>query len=115
MTTQLIQMPVPLAFEPSAVQTRLTSIRSVYMTVGLVLTLLIKVDAAEAHSYPWHVALAKKGLVKCSGTLIHESWVLTSGNCKMRQTTVYAGVSNLVQYGGIGVQSRDIGRLDYRY
>ena len=73
-----------------------------------------KVDAAEAHSYPWHVALAKKGLVKCSGTLIHESWVLTSGNCKMRQTTVYAGVSNLVQYGGIGVQSRDIGRLDHR-
>ena len=69
-----------------------------------------KVDAAEAHSYPWHVALSKRGLVKCSGTLVHPSWVLTSGNCKMRQTTVYAGVSNLVQYGGIGVQVRDVGK-----
>ena len=28
----------------------------------------------------------------------------------MRQTTVYAGVSNLVQYGGIGVQVRDVGK-----
>lgn len=33
----------------------------------------------------------------------------------MRQTTVYAGVSNLVQYSGAGVQSRDVGKFGRFY
>ena len=70
----------------------------------------MKAEPAHPHSYPWHVALAKKGVVKCSGTLIHPSWVITSGNCVMRQTTIYAGVANLIRHRAPGVQMRSVGK-----
>ena len=69
-----------------------------------------KIEPANPHSYPWHVALAKRGIVLCSGTLVGRSWILTSGNCQMRKTVVYAGVANLLQFRGQNVQMRNVGK-----
>ena len=72
-----------------------------------------KIEPANPHSYPWHVALAKRGIVLCSGTLVGRSWILTSGNCQMRKTVVYAGVANLLQFRGQNVQMRNVGEFDF--
>ena len=74
-----------------------------------------KIEPANPHSYPWHVALAKRGIVLCSGTLVGRSWILTSGNCQMRKTVVYAGVANLLQFRGQNVQMRNVGEFEISF
>uniref|UniRef100_A0ACB8FRN8 Uncharacterized protein n=1 Tax=Sphaerodactylus townsendi TaxID=933632 RepID=A0ACB8FRN8_9SAUR len=37
------------------------------------------------HSQPWQAALFSGFSLKCGGTLIHKSWVLSAAHCKMRR------------------------------
>ena len=54
-----------------------------------------QLEDAMPNSYPWHVSLIKDGVVKCSGAIIHPSWIITSGTCIIRKMTIVAGFSSM--------------------
>uniref|UniRef100_A0A8C5P4C6 Serine protease 46 n=1 Tax=Jaculus jaculus TaxID=51337 RepID=A0A8C5P4C6_JACJA len=61
---------------------------------------MVKGKVVEVGKWPWHVSILFLGMHICSGSLIHQQWVLTAANCFQRskdptQYFVKVGVQTL--------------------
>ncbi|CAH1802992.1 unnamed protein product, partial [Owenia fusiformis] len=74
MTTDIKEPPTP-SLDPNACGTRMMHLHREMPKVS---------KEAEPNTWPWQVRLKLKGKHQCSGTLIDQQWVVTSGSCVKR-------------------------------
>lgn len=49
---------------------------------------VVKGKLVEMGKWPWHVSLLYLGIYICSGSLVHQQWVLTAAHCLERSVRV---------------------------